>query len=304
MGQDILCFDEKAKLNFIVWGDPQISSVNPARLKRFTLAVEDVAKAKGTADAIVLAGDITEYGKESEYKSVADALGLAKDKYKKLLCIPGNHDVRLRSYKKQLAKFQSFINSVKPCSELESGHYYHSCRINGFKFIMLGADRASFESAYISDKQLARLESELEAEKESSKPVFVFNHQTLKKMNGLPKTWTGKGDFRGSVGRQSDKIKAIFEKYDNVFFITGHLHFGVNEFTFEERGKLKLLSVPTVAAANHGEYNADGQGYIVSVYDDKIVLRARLFCEGRYVEESVKNAFVEIPIEKFRHISL
>lgn len=297
MPEDTLYFDPVAKLNFVVWGDPQTSSVNPMREKRFISACEDVAKANGTADAVVIVGDVAEYGKESEYKATADALKIAGERFEKFLCVPGNHDIRLRNYKGQVSRFQRFINSVKKSDELKSGQYYYSCEIKGFKFIMMGADRASFESAYISQKQLLWLEKELEDADKTSKPVFVFNHQPLKFTNGLPDTWIGKGNRRGSVGRQSDKIKAIFEKHTNVFFITGHLHFGVSEFSFEDKGSYKLLSVPTVGAACHGDYDAEGQGYIVSVYDDKVVLRAREFSNGRYTPENVKNAKIEIRLD-------
>ncbi len=295
MNEEKLYFDESARLNFVVWGDPQTSSVNPMREKRFINACKDIAGANAKADALVMVGDIAEYGKESEYKATADALFLAKDKFEKFICVPGNHDIRLRNYKKQIERFQRFMKKVKPCEELVKGRYYYSCEIKGYKFIMLGSDRASFESAYIGEKQLSFLEKEIQ--KSNNKPVFVFNHQPLKKTNGLPDTWLGKGNWRGSVGKQSEKIQAVLEKGDNVFFITGHLHFGTNKFTYEEKGKLKLLSVPTVGAACHGDYTEDGQGFVVSVYEDKVVLRSREFSNGRYTPSYIPNSLVEIPLD-------
>ncbi len=125
----------------------------------------------------------------------------------------------------------------------------------------------------------------------------MLNHQALAHTNGLPITWLGKGDFRGTVGGQSDRIRAIFEKYKNVYYITGHLHYGTSKYNFEDYGAFKALSVPTVGVINHGDFPADAQGYIVSVYEDKIILRSRVFGEGRYVDPSYPGGYFEVPVD-------
>ena len=83
-----------------------------------------------------------------------------------------------------------------------------------------------------------------------------------------------------------------------MIFLTGHLHYGTSEYAFEDCGAFKALSVPTVGVVNHGDVTADAQGYVLSVYNDHITARARVFGEGRYVDASVPNACIEIPFEK------
>jgi 3',5'-cyclic AMP phosphodiesterase CpdA len=288
--------DPDALLTFAVWGDPQIAYWSALRSMRFDAACRDLANMQKPLDALILAGDITETGDADEFRMVGDILNTYDGCFRHFLCVPGNHDVRLRSYPKQLAVFNGFVRSVSGGIAGDDRRYYHAVRMRGYKFLLMGTDRASFEGAYISPRQLRWLDEQIAAE--NGKPVFVVNHQTLKGLNGLPVTWLGKGDWRGSVGWDSDKLRAVFEKHRNVIFLTGHLHYGTSRYAYEDCGAFKSLSVPTVGVVNHGDMSDDSQGYVLSVYADHIVARARVFGEGRYVDESVANARIEIPIEK------
>ena len=292
---DPIVLDESANLNLIAWGDPQISFISPLRSARITGACRDLENMKGKADALLLLGDICEYGKRVEFEMAADIFGSVSDKFSNLIAVSGNHDIRVRHYHSQLERFNSFLKSVPGGVPGNDKRYFFTHEINSYKFIMMGADRSSFESSYIGRRQLEKLDKEIAAC--GGKPVFVLNHQTLKRMNGLPTTWLGKGQWRGSVGKQSDEIKAIFEKYKNVFFITGHLHYGVSKYNYEDYGAFKAISLPTIGVINHGKNSTDGQGYIISVYDDKVVLRARYFADGKYMGADIENSYVEIPLD-------
>ena len=288
--------DPDALLTFAVWGDPQIAAWSPLRSARLLGACRDLKNMQTPLDALILAGDITENGKLAEYQTMAKLLRQCSSGYSNLICISGNHDVRLREYKRQLARFNRFIGAVPGGIVGGNEHYYHKTEINGFTFLCMGTDRATFEGAYISPAQLSWLDRELDAAMGKNKPVFVVNHQTLPHTNGLPITWLGKGDWRGTIGWESAKVRNIFEKYQNIIFITGHLHYGTSQYAYEDCGAFKSLSVPTVGVVNHGDYTPDTQGYVVSVYPDKIIARARVFGEGQYVPETIPGAYVEISL--------
>ena len=285
--------DPDALLTFAVWGDPQIASWSPLRSARVLSACRDLANMPTPLDALILAGDITEYGMLAEYQTMAKLLRQCSGSFRHLICVSGNHDIRLRAYRFQLARFNRFIGAVPGGVVGSCEHYYHKTQINGYTFLCMGSDRAAFEGSYISKQQLDWLDRELEKAMDD-KPVFVINHQTLPHLNGLPLTWLGKGDWRGTIGWESEKVQRIFEKYRNIFFITGHLHYGVSQYAFEDCGAFKALSVPTVGVINHGDFTPDAQGYVVSVYPDKIVARARVFGEGKYVPETVPGAYVTV----------
>ena len=297
---DLIKADENAELNFIVLGDPQVSAFSPIRGARLFSACRDISNMKGRLDALIAVGDLTEFGFMCEYRFTSYLFSLIGDKYDRFLCMPGNHDVRLRGYNRQLHIFRDFIRSVKETDELREGCYSYSCFINGYKFIIMGTDFSTFEGAYISDKQLRWLECEIKSAQDG-KPIFIFNHQTLRHTNGLPKTFIGNGKWRGSIGMQSDKVRAVFEKYNNIVFITGHLHYSTCEYTFEDCGSFKAISVPTVGVNNHGKFDKEGQSFVFSVYKDRIVARSRLFTQGKYVGNSVKNGIIEIELPSGIH---
>ena len=280
-------------LTFAVFGDPQVSNYMFARENSFYSACKDIARSEGI-DALVIVGDIVENGMKCEFRTVARMLTEISGKVDRFFLVPGNHDIRFRPFRAQLRRFRDFAASTKNAVVPDGGRYWHSFDYPCCKFIMMGADRSKIEASYISPAQLKWLDEEIGRAQSENKPAFVFNHQTLKHHNGLPMTWLGKGKWRGSIGMQSDAVKKIFEKHDNVIFVTGHLHWGVNELSYEDYGSYKALAAPTIGAGNHGTYNYDTQGFVISVYEDKILIRARLFGERRFSGTETPNGEVVI----------
>ena len=290
-------FDENAKLNLVLWGDPQISSVYvPERAQAFDAACEAVRDAEGTADAVLLTGDIAEFGLEKDYDIAAASLAKAAQNAAHILCASGNHDVRIRPFRRQLRRFRSFLSAVPHAVETGYDRYYNAVKINGYRFIIMGADRNSFESAWLSKAQLAFVEEELKRAAAEGKPAFVLNHQPLKKTNGLPLTWLGRGDWRGQVGLQSEKLRKILSSYGSVFYLTGHLHYGISEYNVESDGNLHMIAAPSVGCENHGPNAAPGQGFVLSVYDDRVIGTGYDFIGAEPMPPTVPNAKFEIEL--------
>ena len=295
--QTPLTVDETAELTFAVFGDCQVSNVMYARELSFYAACEDLGNTRGVLDALVIVGDIAENGLQSEYATVRDILNQNSNAFNAFLAVEGNHDVRSRVYSLQMKRFCDFVNSVDKSVPLPEGKYNYTYDINGYRFIVLGTDSTQFEESELSEAQLIWLDEQIAETQASGRPVFVFAHQPLQNTHGLPGTWNAPEFLKaGSIGAQNDEVKAIFEKYDNVIFISGHLHTGVGEYTYEDYGAFKSFNVPGVSMKNADGIQNNGQGLVFSVYNDKIVMRARIFGEGRYVDESVTNALVEIPL--------
>lgn len=116
--------DEDALLTFAVWGDPQISFISPLRSARVYRAVNDLKNAD-SLDALVLCGDVTEYGAKCEYKFVKRLLDEVGGGVQRIFAVTGNHDVRLRYHKKQMKRFQNFISSLnKGDTDFSDSYYY------------------------------------------------------------------------------------------------------------------------------------------------------------------------------------
>ncbi len=282
---------DNVKLVFAAFGDTQISNYMFDRYKVFGAAMEDL-HASERMDAVIVAGDIAENGLAEEYQLVYDGLkGLENCRY---IMSTGNHDIRLRIYNQTKKRFNSFANAlnnnVNPVSE-----FHFTEVINGYKFIVMGSDKTAFEEAYISDAQLEWLDNELAAE--NGKPTFVILHQPLKLTHDLPNTWgNGTNVNAGSVGDQSDAIKEILTSYKNVILITGHLHTGLGDASYEQIGDLHMVNVPSLTINNKdGKQNGSGLGYIVEAYDDEIIFRARNLETGEWLTAYDEVIKLELP---------
>ncbi len=268
--------------------DPQLSNYLTERFNRFDAACEDLSNAGDGVDALLIAGDVAENGLLCEYQYVADKLSAAN--VGGYLLAVGNHDVRLKlSYKKTVENFTSFCNSLN--ANVGNEDYFidslsYTKDVNGYKFIVLGTDKNEFEESFISDTQLAWLDSELASATATGKPAFVICHQSLKDTHGLPDTWNSPIDAAGTIGEQSDQIKAIMNKYNNVFFITGHLHTGLGQYTYEKIGNFHSINLPSTTITNKdGDYNDAGVGFMIEIYDGHVLFRARDFAKGLYIPE-------------------
>ncbi len=287
---------ENSLFSFAVFGDPQVSNYMFARESCFYAACRDFHTLSAKLDALVLVGDLTENGLLCEYRMTAKILNEVSGKINRFILTTGNHDIRLRPFRKQQKRFRDFVQSVQNGLVPESGRYWHACDFDVCRFLVMGADTGSFEGAYLSRRQLDWLDHELSRTEKQGKIAFVLNHQPLKKTHGLPEVWQSRDKRRGSVGNQSDALRAVFEKHKNVFFLTGHLHQGVCQNSFQDYGAYKCLSVPTVGAGNHGSYGEDSQGYVVHIFRDRVEFHARLFGQSKYVPEHIPNAHFSISL--------
>lgn len=274
---------ENARLTAVYWGDSQISDFMPERHKNLLAAAEDVNNASCRIDALIIAGDITENGKAAEYKLVLDDLGAIKNTDNYILAT-GNHDIRLRSFSRTVSVFSEFMGELNPGFEID--RLYYSKTVNDCAFIVLGSARTEFEEAYIDSAELEWLDRELAAATSDGKPAFVIVHQPLKLTHNLPDAWNSPLDFAGSIGEQNDDIIGILNKYDNVFLLTGHLHSGLGEANFEQVGNFVSVNAPSVGiVSKDGGFEAAGTGYMIEVYDGRVVFRARNFAAGYYMPE-------------------
>lgn len=270
-----------SRLTFVAWADPQVSNYILKRDPYFVASCEDVANSKTKFDAMLIAGDIVENGLKCEYDHVSEYL--PSDKIRNYVMVTGNHDVRLHPYKTTVRRFTKFTNALNEQAgsalSIDSLHYRYT--IKGYTFLILGTDRSEFEEAYLSDAQLQWLDDALKETAKGGKPVFVSVHQPFKDSHGLPDTWGSPIDSAGSIGKQSDALKNVLKKYKNVILISGHLHTGIGQYTYENIEGIHSINLPSLTIDNKdGRITDHGQGFWVEVYNKKVVFHARNFAEG------------------------
>ncbi len=282
------CAKNGANATVAALADPQISNYLTARYNPFDAACEDLSNAGDGVDSLLIAGDIAENGLLCEYQYATDKLSTAN--VDSFMMAVGNHDVRLKvSYKKTVENFTRFNNNLNAYVgnddfDIEALHYTYD--INGYTFIVLGTDRNEFEESYFNEAQLEWLDSELAKATANGKPAFVVCHQTLKDTHGLPDTWNSPIDAAGTVGEQNDELREIMNKYNNVIMISGHLHTGLGEYTYEKIDNFHSVNLPSTTIVNKdGDYNNAGTGFMIEIYDNHVLFRARDFAQGIYIPE-------------------
>ncbi len=238
---------------------------------------EDISSAEKAFDAVLIAGDLSEYGKIAEYNRFFNVFDKFKNKFK-LFITMGNHDVRFLFSRNQ----KIIMDKVKEYLGINTkGKSYYSYDVNGYTFVVIGTEKRVLEKAYITQAQADFLDKELARGTKDGKPVFVMCHQAFAFTHGLPEVWK-----TGDMGEQNDMVRAVMEKYNNVFFINGHLHGGIFEKTMEVLNKDKnviSLSIPGYRKKNNFGITDCGVGYYCEVYDNRVVFTARNFVKGEQV---------------------
>ena len=292
--------NDDSLLNFVVTGDPQVCSYNPSREANLIEASQDLINSQVNLDAFIIAGDIAENGLQSEFDRVAeDIRDIPADNF---IMAAGNHDIRLRDYEQCKATITGFMNQFN-AEEKHISELFYEYDVNGYKFLVIASNEASFEEAFISSEQLQWLNLALKEYTKNGDPVFVITHYPLAESHGLPNTWGSANstpdknlpeyiykdgyDYTGSIGEQSNEIYNILTSYKNVFFITGHLHTGFGYYTYQTISKennVQGINVPSVGIDNKdGTYNNPGTGVYVEVTDDQVIFYARDFAKGRFL---------------------
>lgn len=267
---------DNVKLSMAIIADTHLPNREAAEAN-LNNTFKDLANSKESFDAFMLAGDIADYGTNNEYERFFRVLDNQKVT-KNIFVTMGNHDARLffkKNTKIVREKTEEYLNIDT------KGKIYFSYDIKGYTFIVLCTEKRILEKAYISPEQIAFLDSELQRATKDGKPVFVMCHQPFAETHGLPEVWK-----TGDMGEQNDEVRAVMEKYSNVFFINGHLHGGIFEKlpeTLNEEKGVYSISIPGYRKENNFGITDAGVGYYCEVYEDRVIFKARNFLKGEYV---------------------
>lgn len=256
--------------------------------------LDDMDKAVNKPDALILAGDMTDYGVESDYENLRKSFEPYNPADNILMAL-GNHDTwtdENDSYEPAKANFIKYSKEISGC---ELSDCYYSTEINGYTFIVMASEGTNV-AAYISPTQLQWLRAEMDKAAAKGLPIFVVSHWPLALTHGLPETWGEEepAPMDGSFGDQNAEVEAILKDYDNVFMISGHIHNGlVNEeradfygyTSVESYGSLHSINLPAYMFPTSRGNFMNGNGYSIEVYENEVVIRARNFISGIWLTD-------------------
>ena len=298
---------EDCRVSFAVLSDIHLrGSFKPIFQGMLELGLRDMEKAKDKLNAVAFVGDITDHGYIDQWDVFADAVS-RYDIADETMVVVGNHDTwgpNREAFDDPVDGVKAtFIRYNKTVSGREVTEMYYSDVINGVYFIALGSE-ADNTWAYLSDTQLEWFAREMEKAAETGLPIFVLMHQPINQTHGLPYIWNLRdGDplDKGGIGDQSARVEAILKQYDNVFYISGHIHGGFKnagsrigaayasvEYMKNNNGNpITLINLPSYLYFDlkRGGHIANGCGWVIEVYDGEVLVRARNFAVGTWLTQ-------------------
>ena len=256
--------------------------------------LDDMEKMTNKPDALILAGDMTDDGLESDYENLKKAFS-AYDPAENILMAMGNHDTWTDENDRYEPVKENFLKYSKEIADRDLTECYYSTEINGYTFIVMASEGTNV-AAYISPAQLSWLRAEMDKAAEKGLPIFVVSHWPIAFTHGLPESFGEEepDPMDGSFGDQNDEVEAILKDYENVFLISGHIHNGLSNessadyygyATVETYGSLHSVNLPSFMYPSDRGNFMNGCGYCFEVYENEVVLRARNFTIGTWLTD-------------------
>lgn len=249
-------------MSFSAVSDIHVETNNPDAYEAFTDILYGIKTGQHN-DAVVFTGDNVMNGQIAEnlffYTAVRSALPADST-----FVVSGNHD-----YGNGEGDFDKFLRNYLINNNLFLGKgidkpYYYRV-INGCYMIFLSSEGSSIGECIISQEQYDWLEGVIGEAKAENATIFVFNHHPVNYIDG-----------------DSDKTLAeILSGYDNLLYIHGHIHNKLSANSFYEQYGVKSINLPR--SSEIVEYEP-GDGIVVEVYENEILVRGRDFVSGEWIE--------------------
>jgi len=294
-------FGERPNITFGVISDLHVTTPESTSAFRRALAY---FRDRGV-DAVVVSGDLSDWGLKSGLKYVADAWydvfpdDRAPDgrKVEKLFCT-GNHDydgywygdMTLDMHVQGYSEEESLVRlGMKKCWEEVFHEPFAQVRrrtVKGYDFIS-----SEWKDGKDGFKEAEAWFAANGGTLDPKKPFFVFTHYPFRGTTSC----SGGGDaYSGSV----------LAKFRNAVAFTGHCHWTLNDERSIWQGEYTAIAVPSMSYTSipggyeNGydkrdgkskrsmpiiparEYLKEAQGYVVSVFDDRMEIERRDFTEG------------------------
>ncbi len=252
---------EELKLAFNAVSDVHVETNNPASYSNFEKVLRGM-KANQSAQANVFLGDSTMNGQGTENFLFFGGAGAMLRNENPLIAL-GNHDIGNGNgeYAELFGSYKSFHNFFMK-NKIDKPYYFKV--INGCYMIFIASEEMCVNSFYMSAEQIDWFRNTLELAGESGGPIFIFSHHPLNYLEN----------------ENSRLLLDICEDYDNVFSLHGHTHRPYYTYTM---GNVVCVNLPRVTETV--DY-APGAGVTVEVYENELLLRARDFYKGEFINES------------------
>lgn len=278
--------DDDCNLVVELLSDTHLEEKEIIRQMFLKTAFRNFSRASDVVDVVAITGDITNYADEPSLAKYYDIINGFGDL--DVITVAGNHDIghagdRDKTDISREEARENFIRYRNEYTGRDDDVNYYSTYVNGYMFIILGdevIDGGHWDAISMTDEELAFLDDSLRMGTREGKPVFVLSHWPLADTNGEETVWPDSG----IDPVEEYDLASIFEKYSNVFYITGHMHTGVKAEALDKWygissaqkiNGVTYLNLPTFGIVNSFGITGPGTGAQLEVYDDEVVFRPR-----------------------------
>ncbi|TDW16845.1 3',5'-cyclic AMP phosphodiesterase CpdA [Breznakia blatticola] len=272
---------ETPAMSFEVISDPHIQGTDRSSKNSANLidALEDIGYLNPTSSAVLYPGDLTDYGRENEYKGFYDIIENFTPQGTESFVTLGNHDVRWQpsGWEEAKARYLKYNKNIMGDTD---GRVYYDKWIDGYHFISLSTESDLKDQATLSAEQLQWLDNKLSENDDPERPQFIIIHQTIK----------GTYDQADEdVIKESEEVKAVLRKHKNAVMFTGHIHNGIDLISHVNYGYGTQVDVPSFYYSSFGS-KVNQVGYQVNVFDGgQIQIRLRDYKNDTFLDEYEMN---------------
>ncbi|WP_286908790.1 metallophosphoesterase [Clostridium sp. UBA1652] len=263
------------ELNFAVISDIHVKAHNSKEDEKLDLALSRLKEYQHNLDALIITGDITNSGREKEYKKFNKIYNKYSEFLGEKIFLMGNHDcwggVSIKAAQKRFKdNLNEDINSHKV--------------IKGYHFISISTEGKRL-SGLFSKKLLAWLKNELEVARDDDykKPIFLGVHQHIENTVYGSEAWGNKDLYE------------VLKEFPQVINFSGHSHYPLNDersihqkdFTSVGAGSTSYIELERGKVNGTIQPKADkvSQGLIVKVSEDNVVKIATIDFTKKQVNE-------------------
>lgn len=273
-----------------------------------TRALTDIKKFCPSANGVFINGDVTNNGIENEYKELQKILTnvYGSGSEPPVFIANGNHDCWGNSPTQAQELFIKYAGTLQTKVAVDKVYYDYWLGTD-YHFIFLGDEDTSPNftvnkglNAIISDTQFTFLDNELQESRNKGARTFVFLHQSLyETVSGTysDNPWNGIGtsgdDSNDAI---ANKFRSIMDKHcsegdSDIFLFGAHTHCSLDFANNYRPATDKLphnFNTAGIANTKSDYYNNkvtyfNSQGYILEVYEDKVVLKGRNFRDSKWM---------------------
>lgn len=219
--------EREVVLRFVAMSDVHVSNVNDTYYQRFGKAMDNAYKyAEGeeykNLDALLVAGDMTGVGYESEMKAFKQGVDQFVKEGTTVQLITGNHEFFYEEGNHVVERWETVMEQKANTHMVINGYHFIGVSLYGY---------TNYEPS------IAWLEEELKkaAEDDPTKPIFVQQHYHIT------------NTVYGSDLWGTDVFTSILNKYPQVIDFSGHSHYPINDPRSIWQGRFTALGCGTLA---------------------------------------------------------